>query len=101
MVYSNNYEDFISAVDAFDRYLNEQEPTKSFVAMVMKECCENYRYQFSQFKAVFELRMVELKSTGEEGTTFRQTGTGVEYKGMDVYTKAFQDRVVKAEVETA
>ena len=24
MVYSNNYEDFISAVDAFDRYLNEQ-----------------------------------------------------------------------------
>jgi hypothetical protein len=45
--------------------------------------------------------MVELKSTGEEGTTFRQTGTGVEYKGMDVYTKAFQDRVVKAEVETA
>ena len=66
----------------------------------MKECCENYRYKFSQFQAVFELRKMEQQATGEEGTTFRQTGTGVEYKGLDVYTKAFQDRIVKAEVGT-
>lgn len=83
---------------AVDRYLNEQEPTKSFVAMVMKECCQNYRYKFSQFRAVFELRKVEQQAIGEEGTTYRQTGSGVEYKGMDVYTKAFQDRIVRDEV---
>ena len=82
---------------AIDRYLDEQRPTKSFVAMVMKECCENFRYRFSQFQAVFELRKAEEHMTGEEGTTFPQTGTGVEYKGLDVYSKAFQDRVVKAE----
>jgi hypothetical protein len=66
--------------------------------MVMKECCENYRYKYSQFKAVFDLRKAEAQATGEEGIMYRQTGTGVEYKGMDVYAKAFQDRVVKAEV---
>ena len=85
---------------AVDRYLDEQNPTPSFVAMVMKECCENYRYKYSQFKAVFDLRKVEAQTTGEEGSTYRQTGAGVEYKGMDVYAKAFQDRVVKAEVKS-
>ena len=86
---------------AVDRYLDEQKPTKAFVALVMKDCCKNYRYQFTQFKAVFELRKAEQQTPDEEGTTHRQTGIGVEYKGMDVYAKAFQDRVVKAEVETA
>ena len=36
---------------------------------------------------------------GEESAAYPHTG--VEYKGMDVYAKAFHDRVVKAEVETA
>ncbi len=86
---------------AISRYLDEQAPDKSFVALVMKECCEKYRYKFSQFKAVFDLRKTEEHGTGEAGTTYKTTGTGVEYKGMDVYAKAFQDRVVKAEEGTA
>ena len=84
---------------AIDRYLDEQAPTKTFVAMVMKECCEHYRYRFGQFQAVFESLKSETVTKGEESAAYPHTG--VEYKGMDVYTKAFHDRVVKAEVETA
>ncbi|MBQ8073249.1 MAG: hypothetical protein IJ231_05745 [Clostridia bacterium] len=84
---------------AIDRYLDEQAPARDFVAMVMKECCAHYRYQFSQFRSVFELMKSESAAKGEESTDYPHTG--VEYKGMDVYTKAFQDRVVKAEVEPA
>ena len=86
---------------AVDQYLDEQKPEKSFVAMVMKECCENYRYKFSQFKAVFEFRKLQESATGNEDTAPQQKGPSVEYKGLEVYSKAFQDRVMKAEVETA
>ena len=84
---------------AIDRYLDEQAPTKTFVAMVMKECCEHYRYQFSQFRLVFEMMKSESAAKEEESANYPHAG--VEYKGMDVYAKAFQDRVVKAEVEPA
>ena len=83
---------------AIDKFLDEQAPTKTFVAMVMKECCEHYRYRFTQFQSVFELLKSEEAAKGG-GSAYPHAG--VEYKGMDVYTKAFQDRVVKAEVETA
>ena len=86
---------------AIDRFLDEEKPDKGFVANVLKECCEKFRYQFSQFKAVYELRKSELTATGRAGNSYEQTGTGVEYKGMDVYAKAFQDRVVKPEVVSA
>lgn len=65
----------------------------------MKECCEHYRYRFSQFRTVFEAMKAEAAAKGEESAEYPHAG--VEYKGMDVYTKAFQDRVVKAGVETA
>jgi len=65
----------------------------------MKECCEHYRYRFGQFQAVFESLKSETVTKGEESAAYPHTG--VEYKGMDVYAKAFHDRVVKAEVETA
>ena len=84
---------------AIDRYLDEQAPTKAFVAMVLKECCEHYRYKFSQFRAMFELMKAEAAAGGDESVEYPHAG--VEYKGLDVYAKAFQERVVKAEVETA
>ena len=83
------------------QYLDEQKLEKSFVAAVMKECCENYRYKFSQFKAVFEFRKLQESATGNENTVPQQRGPDVEYKGLEAYSKAFKDRVVKAEVETA
>ena len=84
---------------AIDKYLDEQALTKTFVAMVLKECCEHYSYRFTQIQAVFEVLKSEEAAKDEESAAYPHAG--VEYKGMDVYTKAFQDRVVKAEVETA
>lgn len=89
---------FCSCNDLHDRSATFCISVLQKTAMVMKECCQNYRYKFSQFRAVFELRKVEQQATGKEGTNYRQTGSGVEYKGMDVYTKAFQDRIVRDEV---
>lgn len=85
-------------LQAIDRYLDEQCPSKLFVAMLMKKCCENYRYKFSQFRTTFELLKSEETAKGEESSAYPHTG--VEYKEMDVYTKAFQDRIEKAEVVT-
>lgn len=81
---------------AIDRYLDEQSPNKNLVAEVMKECCEHFRYRFTQFQAVFELKKAEFSAQGEACTDYPHAG--IEYKGMDIYTKAFQDRIVKAEV---
>ena len=48
---------------------------------------------------MFELLKTESAAKGEESAAYPHTG--VEYKAMDVYTKAFQERIVKAGVETA
>jgi hypothetical protein len=41
----------LSAVEAF---LESEKPDKPLVAAVMAECCQHYRYQFTQFKAVYD-----------------------------------------------
>ena len=41
---------------AIEQFLDSENPDKSLVAQVMKECCQKYRYQFSQFKVVCILR---------------------------------------------
>ena len=40
---------------AIEQFLDAENPDKSLVAQVMKECCQKYRYQFSQFKVVYSL----------------------------------------------
>ena len=40
---------------AIEQFLDSENPDKSLVAQVMKECCQKYRYQFSQFKVVYSL----------------------------------------------
>ena len=41
----------LSAVEAF---LAAEDPPKTLVAKVMAECCRNFRYQYTQFKAVYD-----------------------------------------------
>ena len=64
---------------------------------VLKECCEHYRYKYSQFQQVFLLRKGSI--TVDPANREALAASSVEYKDLDVYTKAFQDRVVKAEVD--
>ena len=68
------------------------------MADVLRECCEHYRYKYSQFQQVFLLRKGGITVAPENKEAL--AASGVEYKGLDVYTKAFQDRIVKAEVDS-
>ena len=86
---------------AIESYLDHENPDRALVADVMKICCKNYRYQFSQFKVVFEYTRAGKSLTGTEGFKASQSADPVEYKDLEVYGKAFDDRVVKSGKEVA
>ena len=69
-----------------------------FAAEVLRECCEHYRYKYSQFQQVFLMRKGGIAVVPENREAL--SASHVEYKGLDVYTKAFQERIVKAEVDS-
>jgi len=39
---------------AVERFLDSEGAPRDLVSEVMKECCQNFRYKFSQFKVVYE-----------------------------------------------
>ena len=71
---------------AIERFLNEQSPDRAMVAVVMKICCEKYRYQFSQFKAVY----TAVEKGQISGSRF--TCSDVQKQDLSVYQKAFEAR---------
>ena len=86
---------------AVERFLDEEAPDKAFVAKVMKECCAKFRYKFSQFKNVYDLMKAESCTSGAAASPGAQASVGVEYKSMEAYAKAFQDRIPREEAEPA
>lgn len=60
----------------------------------MKECCDKFRYQFSQFKNVFAL-VKAGRSLPDDGSPDACPAVGVQYKDMAAYSKVFQDRIDK------
>jgi transposase len=44
---------------AVERFLESEAPTRDLVAAVMAECCRDFRYQFTQFKAVYDRAKVQ------------------------------------------
>jgi hypothetical protein len=46
----------LSAVESF---LEAENPPRDLVANVMAECCQYFRYQFTQFKAVYDRMKIE------------------------------------------
>ena len=72
----------LSAVDAF---LEAEDPPKSTVAAVMAECCRHFRYQFTQFKAVYEQISITRAVIPMDA---------VQRASLDVYQKAFLERSV-------
>jgi hypothetical protein len=71
---------------AVKRFLDAEKPERQLVSQVMDECCKNYRYRYSQFKAVYELAKAGKK------TTPLIEFTDVQCQDMNVYRKAFADR---------
>jgi len=60
----------------------------------MKECCDKFRYQFSQFKTVYAL-VKAGRSLPDDESLNACPAVGVQYQEMAAYTKAFQDRIDK------
>ena len=78
---------------AIERFLDSENPDRALVADVLKTCCNNFRYQFSQFKVVYEYTKAGKSLTETGGFKASQSFDPVEYKSLDVYGKAFNDRV--------
>ncbi|MBQ1649227.1 MAG: hypothetical protein II047_12345, partial [Bacteroidales bacterium] len=78
---------------AIEQFLNAENPDKSLVAEVMKICCKNLRYQFSQFKVVYEYTKAGRSLADTEGAKAAMKADPVDYRQLSVYGKAFADRV--------
>ena len=78
---------------AIERFLDAEKPDRALVADVMKICCKYFRYQFSQFKVVYEYTKAGKSLTQTDGFKAAQSSDPVEYKSLEVYGKAFRDRV--------
>ena len=84
---------------AIEQFLNAENPDKSLVAEVMKICCKNFRYQFSQFKTVYELTKAGRSLADTEGARESFKADPVDYRNLDAYSKAFADRVIRTREE--
>lgn len=71
---------------AVDDFLCAEDPSRDFVADVMKECCAKFRYQFSQFKAVYET----MKAGQAPGRPLEIPD--VQRASLDVYQQVFLER---------
>jgi hypothetical protein len=78
---------------AIEQFLNAENPDRALVAEVMKICCNNFRYQFSQFKVVYEYTKAGKSMTTTEGFKASMNVDAVEYKSLDIYGRAFNERV--------
>jgi hypothetical protein len=58
----------------------------------MAECCRLYRYQFSQFHAVYDVMRAGCRHDAPPNSM------DVSERGMDAYQKAFEARCVAQEV---
>jgi hypothetical protein len=72
-----------SAVEAF---LESEAPGKDLVAAVMNECCRDFRYQFSQFKVVYD------RTSSQRAPVITMPIDKVHYVGLEKYQRAFQER---------
>ena len=76
----------LSAVEAF---LESENPPRSLIAEVLKVCCEKFRYQFSQFKAVYDQMSVQDRPVANVAAM-----DYVQRASLDKYQQAFLERSV-------
>ena len=73
-------------LNAIENFLDAEAPSKDLVALVMKRCCDGFRYQFGQFREVY------LLAKGSLNASKTPPLAGVAKTGMEAYKKAFDDR---------
>ena len=81
-------------LSAVEEYLAQKMPERAFVAGVMKVCCEQYRYRFTQFRAVYEQMEKGLISENVISCSAVQT------QDLSVYQRAFEGRCRAQEVRS-
>ncbi len=83
---------------AIERFLDAENPDRGLVADVMKECCKHFRYQFSQFKVVYDYEKAGRSLANSESAETVFAADSVEYKSLETYHQAFLDRISRQEV---
>jgi hypothetical protein len=78
---------------AIEQFLDQESSDRALVADVITQCCENYRYQFSQFRVVYEYLKAGRSLAASGGVKAYMASDGVEYKDLGVYGRAFNERV--------
>jgi len=71
---------------AVEDFLDAEDPSRGLVSDVMKECCAKFRYQFSQFKSVYELAKAGSIPSADVETV------SVHRASLDIYQQAFYER---------
>ena len=78
----------VEQFSAIEDFLNKKDPDRATVAVVLKLCCENWRYRFSQFKEVFKSVEQGQISWAEYIAPMDE----VQKQTLSTYQKAFNDR---------
>jgi hypothetical protein len=84
-------------LSAIERFLEKENPERSLVAEVMKECCKKYRYQYSQFQTVFRLHKARMNPYTHGNLIDEPSFSDVEYKSLETYSRAYHQRIEKSE----
>ena len=84
---------------AIEQFLNAENPPKSLVADVLKICCKNFRYQFSQFRTVYEYTKAGRSLANSDAAAEALEKTPVDYRQMEAYRRAFSERVDRTREE--
>jgi hypothetical protein len=69
---------------AVEKFLESEAPDRRLVADVMDICCENFRYRFTQFRAVYFSAKAGRVAPGTEPQP------EVQHQNMDAYREAFE-----------
>lgn len=75
---------------AVERYLDEKNPSRDFVAQVISVCCRDFRYRYTQFKSVFEQCAKRAGGVIDDNVIVAD----IDVRGMDQYQKAFEKRCI-------
>jgi len=73
---------------AVESLLDSEGPPRGLVSDVMKECCRGYRYQFSQFKVVYE----RAKAASAMPAPIPAPLADVQRASLETYQMAFLER---------
>jgi hypothetical protein len=71
---------------AVEDFLNTEKPSRDLIAAVMAECCRDFRYKFTQFKAVYDRMSIQ------QTPIIAFSVNDVQQANLEIYQQAFLER---------